>query len=217
VQGRDYTDRMFQKSLVILAIAAVCTTVQAQQAAAAPASSPAKKELVARILKLQQPAIDSMAQGLVQEPLGPLLERADAALSQRVPPEKREAVAKGIQEDTRKFVQDTVPIVRDRAVKLAPATIAPILEEKFTEDELKQVVQMLESPVLAKFQAAGVDIQRALAEKVVAETRPQVEQKYRGLEDSIARRLGVPTSAESNAGAANAPAAGATRAPAKKK
>ena len=45
---------MFQKTLLILAIAAACTSVQAQ-------STPAKKELVARILKVQQPAIDNMA------------------------------------------------------------------------------------------------------------------------------------------------------------
>jgi len=199
---------MFQKSLLILAIATTCTMVQAQ-----PTSSPAKKELIARILKLQQPAIDTMAQGLVQEPLGPLLERADAALQQRVPADKREAVAKGIQADTRKFVEETVPLVRDRATKVAPGVVGPILEDKFTEEELKQVVAMLESPLLSKFQAAGVDIQRALAEKVVAETRPQVEQKFRGLEDSMAKRLGVP--APNTAGAAGAPAS-AGRAPAKK-
>jgi uncharacterized protein len=209
---------MFQKSLLILAITAACAGAQAQSATppapTANASSPAKKELVARILKLQQPAIDNMAQSLVQEPLGPLLERADAALQQRVPPEKREAVAKGIQEDTRKFVQDTVPIVRDRAVKLAPSVIGPMLEEKFTEDELKQVVTLLESPVLAKFQAAGGDIQRALAEKVIAETRPQVEQRFRTLEDSMAKRLGVPPPNAAGGGAA-APAP-STGKPAKK-
>jgi uncharacterized protein len=204
---------MFQKSLLILAITAACAGAQAQSATppapTANASSPAKKELVARILKLQQPAIDNMAQSLVQEPLGPLLERADAALQQRVPPEKREAVAKGIQEDTRKFVQDTVPIVRDRAVKLAPSVIGPMLEEKFTEDELKQVVTLLESPVLAKFQAAGGDIQRALAEKVIAETRPQVEQRFRTLEDSMAKRLGVPPpNAAGGGGGAPAPSTG---------
>src|SRR5205085_3276471 len=115
---------MFQKSLLILAIATACASVQAQQT---PTSTPAKKELVARILKIQQPAIDTMAQGLVQEPLGPLLERADAALQQRVPAEKREAVAKDIQGDTRKFVEETVPLVRDRATKIAPATVGPIL------------------------------------------------------------------------------------------
>lgn len=210
---------MFQKSLLILAITAACAGAQAQgatpaaPAAATSSSSPAKKELVARILKLQQAAVDNMAQSLVQEPLGPLLERADAALQQRVPPEKRDAVAKGIQEDTRKFVQDTVPIVRDRANKLAPSVIGPILEEKFTEDELKQVVTLLESPVLAKFQAAGADIQRALAEKVIAETRPQVEQRFRALEDSMAKRLGVPP--PNAAGGAPAPAP-STGKPAKK-
>ena len=52
---------MYRKSLLILAIAAACASVQAQPAP----SSPAKKELVARILKIQQPAIDKMARGLV--------------------------------------------------------------------------------------------------------------------------------------------------------
>ncbi len=179
---------MFQKTLLILAIAAACaTSAQAQQT-----STPAKKELVARILKIQQPAIDNMARGLVQEPLGPLMESADAALNARVPADKREAVAKGIEADAKKYMDETVPIVRERAIKLAPTTVGPILEEKFTEEELRQVVALLESPVLAKFQAAGVDIQRALIEKVVADTRPQVEGKFRGLEDTVARRLGVP-------------------------
>ena len=86
----------FRKSLLILAIAAACTSVQAQQT-----STPAKKELVARIIKIQQPAIDNMARTLVQEPLGPLMESADGALQQRVAPEKREAVAKAIQADAR--------------------------------------------------------------------------------------------------------------------
>jgi len=210
---------MFQKTLLIVAIAATCATAQAQQAAApaapAAASSPAKKELIARILKIQQPAIDTMAQSLVQEPLGPLLERAEAALQQRVPAEKREAVAKGIQDDTRKFVDDTVPIVRDRATKIAPSTIGPILEEKFSEDELKQVIAFLESPVLTKFQAAGMDIQRALAQKVVNETRPQVEQKFRGLEESIAKRLGVPANPNAGAPAGSGAPAPSARAPKK--
>ena len=197
---------MFQKSLLILAIAAAaCTSVHAQQN-----STPAKKELVARILKIQQPAIENMARGLVQDPLLPLMEQADAALQQNVAADKREAVAKSIQADAKKYMDETVPLVRDRASKLAPTTIGPILEEKFTEDELKQVVTMLESPVLAKFQTVGVDVQRALVEKVVADTRGQVETKFRSLEDSIAKRLGLPA-----APAAAAPAASG-KPPAKK-
>lgn len=195
-----------KKTLLILALAAVASaSVQAQ-------STPAKKELVARIIKIQQPAIDNLARGLVMEPLGPLMETAEIALQQRVAADKRDAVAKELQADARKYADETTALVRDRAIKLAPTTIGPMLEEKFTEDELKQVVAFLESPVVAKFQAAGGEVQRALVEKVVAETRGQVEPRFRQLETTMAKRLGVPA----NGGAANAaPAAGAKPAPKK--
>jgi hypothetical protein len=199
---------MFQKSLLILAIATACVTAQAQ-------STPAKKEYVARILKVQQGGIENMARTLAQEPLGPLLDAAGAALQTRVAADKRDAVAKEIQNDARKYAEETTALVRERAVRLAPTTVGPLLEEKFTEDELKQLVVILESPVLAKFNAAGNDIQRALIEKVVADTRGTVEPKIRALEETIAKRLGVPLAGASGGPAAPAPAA-AGRAPARK-
>jgi hypothetical protein len=189
---------MFQKSLLILTIAAASATAQAQ-------STPAKKEYVARILKVQQGGIENMARTLAQEPLGPLLDAAGAALQTRVAADKRDAVAKEIQNDARKYAEDTTALVRERALRLAPTTVGPILEEKFTEEELKQLVTILESPVLAKFNAAGNDIQRTLIEKVVTETRSQVEPKIRALEVTIAKRLGVPLSGAGPA--APAPAA----------
>ena len=198
---------MFQKTLLILAIAAACTSVQAQ-------STPAKKELAARILKAQQPGIDQLARGLVEEPALEMMARASAALPARVAAERREAVAKDIQADARRFVDETTPIVRDRAARLAPTTVGALLEEKFTEDELKQIVSMLESPVFAKFQQLGGDMQKVLAEKVVAETRPLVEPKVKALEETIARRLGITPNAAGGP-AAPAPQAGA-RPPVKK-
>ena len=175
---------MFQKTLLILAIAAACTSVQAQ-------STPAKKELAARIVKAQQAGIDQLARGLVEEPALEMMARASAALPARVAADRREAVAKDIQADARRFVDETTPIVRERAGRRAPSTVGALLEEKFTEDELKQIAGMLEAPVFAKFQQLGGDMQKVLAEKVVADTRPQVEPKVRALEESIARRLGI--------------------------
>jgi hypothetical protein len=46
---------------------------------------------------------------------------------------------------------------------------APCWRRSFTEDELKQIIAILESPVNRKFQAHGPDMQRALGEKLVAE------------------------------------------------
>ena len=187
---------MIRKTLLVLALAAACGAVQAQ-------STPAKKELIARILKVQQSGIEALAQTLAEQPAAEMLERAGAALPARVPADKQEAVAKEIQADVRKYVQDTVPLVKARAVQLAPATVGALLDEKFTEEELKQVAAMMESPVYVKFQSLGGDMQKVLADKLVAETRSQVAPKLRALEDSIAKRLGLPAN---GAAAPKAPA-----------
>lgn len=157
----------------------------------APASSPAEKELVLKILAIQQPAIENMARQLVEVPAARLMQQAGPVLQQKIAADKREAVAQEIQADVKKYVDEAVPFVRDRAVKLGPSTIGALLEEKFTEDELKQIVATLESPVYKKFNAMGNDMQRVLGEKLVAETRGTMEPKMQALQQAVGRRLGV--------------------------
>ena len=195
---------MFKKPILIVALAlAAATGVQAQPAP----STPAKKELVGRILKLQQPSIEGMARSLVEQPALELLGNAGNALPNRVAKDKQDAVAKEIQGDVQKYLDETVPLVQARAVKLGPTSIGTLLEEKFTEDELKQVVAMLESPVFSKFQHMGDDMQKALVEKLVTDTRATVEPKVRALEQTVAKRLGVTNSPPAAAAAPRAPTA----------
>jgi uncharacterized protein len=153
-------------------------------------SSPAKKELVTKVLDLQRPGIEAMGRSLAEQPAMQMMQQAGAAL-QRVPADKREVVAREIEADVRKYVEEAAPIVRDRAVKLAPSTIGQVLEDNFSEDELKQVLALLESPVNRKFQSLAPAMQKAITEKLVAETRGSVEPKMRALEQTVARRLGV--------------------------
>lgn len=171
--------------------------------AAAP-SSPAKKALVQQVLQLQQPGIESLARQLVEQPAAQMLQRAASVVAQRVPADQREATMRDLSAEARKYVDDTYPTVRDRAMKLAPTTVGAMLEERFTEDELKQVVAMLKSPVYRKLQDSGNDLQRVLAEKLVAETRPAIEPKLRALDDSMVKRLGLNTPPPAGAGSAPA-------------
>lgn len=203
---------MSKKPLLILALLA-CSAVHAQTAAPAAAASPAKKEVIAQILKIQQSGIEALARTLAERPAADLMANAGPALAQRIPQERQDAVAKEIQADVKKYLDEAVPIVRDRAIKLAPSTVGALLEQKFTEDELKQVLAMMQSPVYTKFQAMGGDLQKALTEKVVDETRTVVETKLRTLEESVARRLGV--TAGGGGGSGQAPQ-NAAKPPAKK-
>ena len=183
---------MFKKSLLILALATIAATgAQAQS----------KKELVARILKLQQPGIEAMAQRLVEQPALELMGNAANALPARIPQDKQEAVAKEIQADVKKYMDETVPLVQKRAVVLGPTSIGALLEEKFNEDELKQIASIMESPVYGKFQRMGDEMQKALIEKLVPDTRATVEPKVRALEQKVAGRLGVTVPAQGGSSA----------------
>ncbi len=114
-----------------------------------------------------------------------------------MPAERREAVAREIQAEARRYAEETVPPVRQAALRLAPTTIGPILEARFTTDELRQLVAILESPAYRKLQQSGGEMQRALGEALVAEARPTVEPRLRALQQAIGKRL--------NAAAAPAP------------
>ncbi len=175
----------------VIAIAALFGLSLVHAQTAAPGG---KKEQAGKIVVLMKPALEGLGQQLAQQPAQQIQQRAFAAL-QSVPAERREVVAREIEADLRKYVEDTTPMVRDRAVKLAPATLSPMLEEKFTEDELRQIVQFLESPLNRRFQQFFPEMQRALAEKLVAELRPDIETKARALEQTVAKRLGVPSGA----------------------
>jgi hypothetical protein len=174
-----------------LLLATACASlVLAAATAAAQSPGASKKELVARVLQLQQPGIEAMGRSMAEQPALQLMQQANQAL-QRLPADRRDALARDIDADLRKYADEAVPIVRDRAVKVAPTTIGALLEERFTEDELRQVIALLESPVNRKFQGMAGDMQKVLTDKVVAETRAEIEPKVRALNATVAKRLGV--------------------------
>ena len=194
--------------LIVTALLAGAALAHAQNTPA-PASSPAKKELIQKLMVLQQPGIDNLARSLVEQPAAAMIQAAGRAL-QQVPADKREAAGKAVEADIKKYVEETTPAVRERALKLAPSTIGAAMDEKFSEDELKQLVAWLESPVNKKYNQLGPDIQKGFTEKLVAEARPTVEPKLQALEAKVRATLGVPAAAP----AGSAPAKAAT--PAKK-
>lgn len=165
-------------------------------------TSAAKKELVSKMLQLQQPALEMVATALAERPAVLMMQEASFVMSTSVPADKREAVAKQIQADVKKYVDETVPQMRDRAVKLGPSTIGTLLEEKFTEEELRQLVAIMESPVNRKYLQLGGEMQKVLGDKLVAETQASIEPKVKALQSTIAKRLRLPANSAPAAGQA---------------
>lgn len=195
------------KRLFVTALLASAAIAHAQTAASAASASasPAKKELVQKLLVLQQPGIEGMARNMVEQPALRMLQAAGQVL-QQVPAEKREATGKAIETDIKKYVDDATPIVRDRAIKLAPSTIGATLEEKFSEDELRQLIAWLESPVNKKYAQLGPEMQSNFTQKLVADARPMVEPRLQALDAKVRASLGVPAASSAPTAPAKASA-----------
>lgn len=181
------------KRVFVLALLAASSLAQAEP-------SPAKQALITKILKVQQPAIEGLSRTIVEQPAAQIAQQAGAALQARVPAERREAVGKEIQGELKKYVDEATPLTRERALKLAPTTIGKLLDEKFTEKELQELLVMIESPINRKFVELAPTMQRSLGEALVADTRPTIEPKLRALEKRVAGHLGIPGAKAPNGG-----------------
>ena len=178
--------------------------------AAPAAQAQTKKDLAIKVAQLQQPAVEALAREIGRD----TLQRVGSAAGQLVgnlPADKREAVGKLMESDVKSFYAEVELRLRESSAKVATPALASYLEEKFSEDELKQLAAWLDSPVSKKYQQLGGDMQAMLARTLVDDTKPQIEPKLKVLEDTLKKRFiaaAPPASAASKpAASASAPAA----------
>ena len=171
-----------------------------------------KATLIKQFIDIQRPGIESLARGLVEQSSAPIAQAGSQYLQTQVPEAKRESAAKAADAELKKYFDDAYPLVRDKAVQLAPGALTPLLEQNFSEDELKQLLAWINSPLSKKYQDLNPKMQTALTEKLVAETRASIEPKMRALDTNVAKALGAPTDAPAQGSApAKAPAKASTK------
>ena len=183
---------MSYRPRLALAAALLCLAVS-------PVHAQSKKELVNRILTLQQPSVEALARTLAERPALELAAEARQFIG-KVPEDKREAVVKAIDADLKKYADEAVPLVREKAVALSPSVFGTELETNFNEAELRQLINWFESPVIKRYNQMIPGVQQALTEKLITETRAQIEPKARALQAAMAKHLGLPAPGSAPAG-----------------
>lgn len=181
---------------------------------AVSAGAQTKAELAARVVKLQQPAIDSMARGIAGDTAQRVLQAAGQALA-AMPNDIRQPLGKQIEGDVKGFYDEIEPKLRESAARLGPTTIGPMLEERFSEEELKQVAAWLDSSAAKKFQQLGGEMQTQMSRKLIEDTRGTIEPRLKVLEQTLQKRFAQSAAAAASAAAASAPAGKPAPAPAK--
>lgn len=192
------------------------TAVAAALAVTSLSAHADKKDLVQKVLTLQQGMLDDLSRNIAEQPARQMAANVRQIMAQAVPEEKRDATGKQIEVELKKYVESATPIIRAATTKAAQSTIGSALDEKFNEDELKQLAAMLDSPTYKKFQTVIPEASKGLLEKIQAESSSQIMPKLQQLEASVRKILEGATGAKFNGGGAPAPAAAPAPAPAAK-
>ena len=178
------------KKLLWIALLASAAAAQAQNT---PVSA-AKKDLVQRIVSLQQPSVDGLTRSLAERPLRQMLGQAQEVL-QTMPEDKRAGVKEKVEAQVKKYTEETGPLLKDKSAKTGPAVLTPLIDEKFSEDELRQLLVVLDSPAFKKYQQFMPELEAALVQKLSAELRPILEPRLSALGDQVGATLGVSSGA----------------------
>ncbi|MES2089069.1 MAG: hypothetical protein V4532_03665 [Pseudomonadota bacterium] len=172
-----------------------------------------KKELIQKLPPVQKAQLESLATGLTQEPVRQILEKmVRPAMMQAVPADKREATGKLVDAEITKYFESATPLVKTSANKVGPAAVAALLDDKFTEEELRQLLTMLDSPIIKKYQAALPEIQQTLLEKISTDARPAVDPKLQTLQNNVVKILDTASGGKLSQAAAAAQKAAASSA-----
>ena len=94
-----------------------------------------------------------------------------------------------IAADLQKYVDEATPIVRDNALRLKTPAVAPLLAQSFNDEELRQLIALLESPVKKKFEQMLPQFERAFGEKIAAESRTAIDPKLQAMTQSVGLKL----------------------------
>lgn len=181
---------MFTRSIAAAAMALAATACAAQGP-----SSPAKKEMIQKILQHQKSAFEGLGNTVAGQLSNQVLQVMGQAIM-HAPADKREALANDVKAEIKKFHDDASAVLREQASRVAPGLVGAILEEKYSDEELKTLLAWLESPASRKFQQTAQEVQQSLTQKIVADTKPAIEPKLKALEQSLTKKLsdaGVPT------------------------
>ncbi|MGZ5200981.1 MAG: DUF2059 domain-containing protein [Telluria sp.] len=172
--------RTFVGALAVLASAGAMAQAQ-------PSVSPEKLALAKRVAAKMP--MENVGLGMLRKPVVEALRQAQVVIDNRVPADKQKAAIADVTADANHFLEEETPVVKASTKSVVDNRVVPLLAQRFTEDELKQLIMILESPVKAKFEAMAPEIEKTLGEGVAKANQAQINPKLTELQNKIGLRL----------------------------
>ena len=170
------------------------STPQATPAAAAPAtpaaSANAKLELAAKLVALQRgPDMERMVFQLTSSAVQPVIAKWAPEL-ENMPKAKIEKAREQLNAELKTLGDTTRKLIDTQMAKSADSALLPAYLERFSEEEMKQLLAMFESPIYKKYQSLAPELGNLWVKDVVDNTRSAVEDSAKAFDVVAAKIVG---------------------------
>ena len=187
-----------KKLLVLLAFAGLALSVTAQAQTA-----DSKLEWATKAVAVQQgPELDRLISQLAESSSQDVVQSWGVKMRANVPDAQLEKAAQSLNVELKKYNDDVSKIIKSKVNKASADSLIPVYMERFSLDELKQLVAFFESPAVKKYQAVAPAFGNAFVNQLIMETRADVAVRARQFDESAIKIVGTTPKA---APAANAP------------
>jgi uncharacterized protein len=176
-----------------------------------------KRELAVRAVATQEgPEMNRMLAQLAGSAAQGVIVNWNARLS-GLPASKRQSVAPALDAELKKFNEDTLKLVNAEAAKVRAGALLAAYMERFSEEELKQLVALMEAPVFKKYQTISPELGNVYVKAIVDGTRGAVEARSKAFDAAATKITGIPAAGDSAPAASAPPASASSAKPATKK
>jgi uncharacterized protein len=154
----------------------------------------AKRPLAVRAVAAQEgPEMDRMLAQLADSATQQMIGNWDERVA-GLPAAKQQGAIAALDAELKKFNDDTLKLITAQAPKARNEVLVSAYAERFSQDELKQLVALLEAPVFKKYQTTAPELGNLFVKAIVDGTRDQVTARSKVFDAAAAKIVGVPAS-----------------------
>lgn len=175
-----------KKIFTALAVAGLALTATAQAQTA-----DSKLEWATRAIALQQgPELDRLIGQLAESSSQDVVQSWGTTLRANVPEAQLEKAAESLNVELKKYNDDVSKIIKTKVNKVSADSLIPAYMERFSIDELKQLVAFFDSSTVKKYQAATPALGNIFVNQLILETRSEVAARAKQFDESATKIVG---------------------------
>ena len=182
---------------IALSCLALATTAQAQTA-------DPKLEWATKVVTLQQgPELERLVGQLADGATQEVLQNWGPRLQSEVPKAKLQQATDDLNTELKKYYSDVTNAINSKVSKVSADALIPAYMERFTLDELKQLVAFFESPAIKKYQVSAPELGNLFVKQLIEATQADVTNRVRQFDDAAAKIVGTAPAPKAPAAAAS--------------